>query len=95
MGVKIFPSFLAADFAHIADEAKRLEDAGADGIHIDIMDAHFVPNLSMGPQIVAAINKSTNLFLDVHLMMYNPFDYIERFVEHGADMISFHFEAVE
>jgi len=59
------------------------------------MDAHFAPNLSIGPNIVEAIRRSTNLFLDVHLMMYNPFDYVERFIKAGADMISFHFEATE
>ena len=93
--ISIFPSILAADFAHLADEVQRAEAAGADGLHVDIMDGHFVQNLSMGPAIVAAINRSTNLPLHVHLMMYNPFDYIDRFVEAGADVLSFHFEATE
>lgn len=93
--VYVEPSIFAADFGHLADEAKRVEDAGADGIHFDIMDGHFVPNLSLSPKGLAAINRATDLFLDVHIMVYNPFDYIERLVESGADCITFHMEATE
>ncbi|MCH9630881.1 MAG: Ribulose-phosphate 3-epimerase [Chlamydiia bacterium] len=93
--LKVEPSIFAADFGKLADEAKRAEDAGADAIHFDIMDGHFVPNLSLSHKSLAAVNKATDLFLDVHIMVYNPFEYIERLIESGADSITFHFEATE
>lgn len=92
---KIAPSILTGDFAHLADMVRRVEQSGADYLHLDVMDGHFVDNLTFGPLVVAAANRSTDMFLDVHLMMYNPYDYIERFVEAGADSITFHIEATE
>ncbi|MEC2324236.1 ribulose-phosphate 3-epimerase [Lederbergia lenta] len=91
--MKIAPSILAADFSKLAEEVKEAEAAGADMIHIDVMDGHFVPNISMGPFIVEAVRKVTSLPLDVHLMIENPDRYIEQFIDAGADYITIHVEA--
>lgn len=91
--VKIAPSILSANFSKLADEIKDVEKAGADYIHIDVMDGHFVPNITMGPLVVEAIRPITKLPLDVHLMIENPDQFIESFVKAGADYITVHVEA--
>jgi ribulose-phosphate 3-epimerase len=90
---KITPSVLAADFGRLAEEVRRVEAAGADGIHVDVMDGHFVPNLSMGPVVVKALRQATRLPLDVHLMITHPLKYLEAFAKAGADLIAVHAEA--
>lgn len=90
--IKIAPSILSADFSCLADEIKRVEKAGADLIHIDVMDGHFVPNLTFGPPVVAAIRKVTKLPFDVHLMISNPEEFITSFAEAGADILTVHAE---
>ena len=90
----ISPSILSADFANLERDIKRVEDAGADWLHVDVMDGHFVPNITIGVPVVKSIKKVTNLPLDVHLMIENPEKYIEPFAKAGADILTFHYEAV-
>lgn len=91
--VKIAPSILSADFSNLGEEIKDVERGGADYIHVDVMDGHFVPNITIGPLIVDAIRPVTKLPLDVHLMIENPDAYIEAFAKAGADYITVHVEA--
>ena len=91
-GVRIAPSILSSDFAHLADEIAAVEQAGADLLHVDVMDGHFVPNLTIGPPIVESIRKVTSLPLDCHLMVTNPDDFIEEFAQAGANYITVHVE---
>lgn len=89
----VSPSLLSADFSKLGEEVKAIEKAGADLAHLDVMDAHFVPNLTFGPPVIAALRKHSNLPFDVHLMMTNPLDYIQNFARAGADHITFHIES--
>ncbi len=91
--IKIAPSILSADFGKLGEEVRALERAGADVIHVDVMDGHFVPNITIGPLVVKAIRPCTKLPLDVHLMIQNPDVYIEDFAKAGADWITVHVEA--
>ncbi len=91
--VRVAPSILSADFARLGEEVRALEAAGADWIHVDVMDGRFVPNITLGPPVVAALRKVTRLPLDCHLMIVEPERYVEAFAEAGADTISVHAEA--
>ncbi|MDP5273371.1 ribulose-phosphate 3-epimerase [Chengkuizengella axinellae] len=91
--LRIAPSILSADFSKIGQEVQELESAGADWIHVDVMDGHFVPNITIGPLVVESIRPYTSLPLDVHLMIENPEAYISNFVDAGADLITVHAEA--
>ncbi len=92
--IKIAPSILSADFARLGEEVQAIEDGGADYVHIDVMDGHFVPNITIGPLVVEAVRRVTRLPLDVHLMIENPDLYIPDFARAGADIITVHQEAV-
>lgn len=91
--MKIAPSLLACDFSKMGEEIVKVDNGGADWIHLDVMDGHFVPNLTIGPAIVKALRPLTKLPFDVHLMITNPLDYIDAFADAGADIITFHVEA--
>ena len=93
--IKISPSILSADFSQLGNEIKRLEEAGADMIHVDVMDGHFVPNLTIGPPVIKSLRKYTNLIFDVHLMISPVHKYIKDFADAGANIITIHPEATE
>ena len=93
--IKISPSILSADFSQLGNEIKRLEDGGADMIHVDVMDGHFVPNLTIGPPVIKALRNYTKLPFDVHLMISPVHKYIKNFAEAGSDIITIHPEATE
>jgi ribulose-phosphate 3-epimerase len=91
--ILIAPSILSADFSKLGEEIRSIEKAGADWVHVDVMDGLFVPNITIGPLIVKAIRPVTKLFFDVHLMIDDPIKYVDQFADAGADMITFHIEA--
>ena len=93
--VLVAPSILSADFSKLGEEIKAVEHAGADWIHIDVMDGHFVPNITIGPVVISKIRKISDIFFDVHLMIENPGKYVEQFAKAGADLITIHAEACD
>lgn len=93
MSIRIAPSILSADFANLAEDIRKVEEAGAGLLHVDVMDGHFVPNITIGPPVVKSIRKVTNLPLDVHLMISDPDKYIPAFVDAGANILTVHAEA--
>ncbi|MDD5455509.1 MAG: ribulose-phosphate 3-epimerase [Candidatus Margulisbacteria bacterium] len=91
--IKVAPSILSANFNHLAEDVRKIEKAGADYVHIDVMDGRFVPNITFGPVVIKDLKKATSLPLDVHLMILDPQDYVEEFIKVGADIISIQYEA--